>query len=258
MPSKAKVRDFRHKISDQIRKYGNQLYEEGIVGDRTPFESAAHECREGIIPQIKGVTIDYSKAWGYTLSNLILSIPEDINNKGVRPAGSYIEKLEVEAIIVGNVVRGDYAEDPFAHLEFNITVKGKNGTGDAMLACWHLDRHPDAPDDGESPVDIHPRYHFQHGGDRLKIKNFGDQLVIESPRFMHLPLDAILGLDFVLANFLGKDRKALCDIQAYQDCLVETQKTFWRPYILSLANRWDDYSTHGYNWDSLEICPQLV
>jgi hypothetical protein len=257
MPSKTEVKSFRKKISEQIRNYGNLLYENRIVGDKTPFESAAHECSNGQIPPIKGIKIDYAKSWGYTLSNLVLSIPKEINNKGVRPDGSYIDKLEVEALIVGNVVREDYAEDPFAHLEFNITVKGKNGTGDAMVACWHLDRHPDAQDDG-SPVDIHPRYHFQHGGNRLKIKNYGDHLVLESPRVMHLPLDAVLGLDFVLANFRGKDRKSLFGNQTYQDCLAEVQKTFWRPYIHSLANRWDSYPTGRYEWNSLEICPQLV
>ena len=259
--SKAQQRLYKKEVADRLRKFGNTLLNSGIIGDRKPFEDAALQCEKGPIPVVKGVNIDYSNCWGYTLSNLVFSLPKKKKaDRGVFPEGASVESISISSTIIGNYTRIDYAEDPFCHLDFNVIIKGKSKDGDSLLASWHLDRHLENKDDNE-PDGIHPIYHFQYGGKNLKLPgdNYGNQIVLETPRLMHLPLDAVLGVDFVLANFLGSKRKHLCtQVKAYADCITELQKMLWRPYVLSIAQTWDSYAADRLVWERRKICPQLL
>lgn len=144
------------------------------------------------------------------------------------------------------------------HLEFNLVVKGLTKNGEPLVASWHLDRHPD-----DSPTEsVHPVYHFQYGGRKLIIPNdnYGNHLVLDMPRIMHPPLDLILGIDFVLSNFLGKTRNAMCSERPYVNSIAELQNLIWRPYVYSIARHWPTYGNENerYEWDSHSIYPQLL
>ena len=74
----------------------------------------------------------------------------------------------------------------------------------SMRSAWHLDTHLHTATDSDS---IHPRFHFQVGGDRL---DYVDHLIRgvfmpETPRMPAAPLDGILAIDFVLAHYCGAD-----------------------------------------------------
>ena len=259
--SKAQKKAYKKEVADRLRKFGNVLRSDGIIGDRKPFEDAANQCEKGPIPEVKGVKIDLSNCWGYTLSNLTLSLPKKKKTDGgILPKGATAETVSISSTIIGNYTRGDYAEDPFSHLEFNVVIKGKSEDDSILMASWHLDRHLENKEN-KQPEDVHPIYHFQYGGKKLKLPddNYGSHIVLETPRLMHLPLDAVLGVDFVLTNFLGSRRKHLCTKEKpYVDCVKDLQKILWRPYLLSVAQTWSAYPATQYDWDSRKICPQLL
>ena len=257
--SKSSKKKYRGEVSDLIRKFGEALKTKKVLHDNKVFEDAAKQCLDGLCPVIAGISIDYSNSWGYELRNVILNVPQKDKAKGIFPADAVVNTITFSAKVVGNYLNGDYAEDPFAHVELNIIALGKSKNGDDMKACWHFDRHLQSKKDKIKPIDSHPIYHFQFAGKNLVLpnNNYGEHLVLDTPRIMHLPLEAMLGLDFVLSNFLGEQRNILSAYKPYADCLKEVQKHFWRPYVHSLAKKWDSYANGNYNWDVNEICPQI-
>lgn len=259
MASKAEKRSYRKQVSDLIRKFARALKETNVVHDVKAFEDAAKQCLDGLKPKIAGIEIDNNNSWGYELKNVVLKIPKKSKTKGIFPQGAIVETITFSAKIIGNYIEEAYAEDPFSHVELNIIAKGKRLDGSDMIACWHFDKHLKSKNGDKTPTDVHPIYHFQFAGKKLKLPNddYGEHLVLDTPRIMHLPLDAILGFDFVLSNFLGGRRNMLKTNRSYVNCLKEVQKQFWRPYIHSIANKWDSYSTNNYKWDVSEICPQI-
>lgn len=62
---------------------------------------------------------------------------------------------------------------------------------------------------------IHPHFHLTWGGDTMKGLGLGDVLLLPTPRISYPPLDIILGIDFVLSNFVKADiyKKIQCDSQ---------------------------------------------
>lgn len=257
--NKRDKKKFKRKVADQLRKFGDALFNNQAITNKKPFEDAALQCQNGPMPDVKGVRINTSTSWGYEISNVVFSIPKDKKAKGVYPKKASCESVSVSAVVIGNYIRSDYAEDPYAHLELNVIANGKNGDGIPMLNSWHLDRHL-TDHQNKQPKEAHPIYHFQYGGKKLRLpdNNYGTHLVLETPRLMHLPLDAILGVDFVLSNFFGELRTRLCDIKSYHDCIKESQKSIWRPYIHSIAKFWTGYGDANYNWDEKKICPQIL
>jgi hypothetical protein len=112
------------------------------------------------------------------------------------------------------------------------------------------------------PSEIHPRYHFQFGGEEIldRIDNlnidFGSSLFMEPPRFPHPPLDIILGIDFVLSNFYGRKWKELNQDTTYRNIVKEAQDRFWKPYAMAIASKWSN--TINSDWQSRDIWPQLI
>jgi|GEM_PF-3441819 len=255
--NKAAKKKYKQSNADSIRRLGKLLYDSGVIGDKKKFEDAYNQCLNGPIPEIAGVNIDYSKCWGYSLSNVIVSIPIDLKGNTVLPDGAKVSSISVSSTVIGNYVREDYCSDPFSHLEFNIILKGEDINGAEMVASWHLDRHLVSKKD---PIHAHPIYHFQYGGKNLKLpnSNYGSHLVVDSPRIMHLPLDTVLGFDFILTNFLGDKSSDLRRNRPYVALVQTFQKAIWRPYIHSIARHWDPYEPEKFEWDNVAICPQIV
>jgi hypothetical protein len=98
----------------------------------------------------------------------------------------------------------------------------------------------------------HPRYHFQIGGQKVWDRpshEFGSQLILETPRIAHPPLDAILAIDFILANYYSETWSNLLDKDGRYADLVETaQEIFWRPYLFAAASKWNPFSVATPKW----------
>lgn len=257
--NKSGKKKFKREMANQLRKFGDALFDNKAITNKKPFEDAANQCQNGPMPVVKGVKINTSTSWGYEISNIVFNIPKGKKARGVYPKEASCESVSVSAIVIGNYLRNDYAEDPYSHLELNVVSKGKKKDGTVMLNSWHLDRHL-TDYKNKQPKEAHPIYHFQYGGQKLRLpdSNYGTHLVLDTPRLMHLPLDAVLGVDFVLSNFLGDLRNRLCDAKPYHDCVKESQKSIWRPYIHSIAKIWAGYGEANYDWDVKAICPQIL
>ncbi len=144
-------------------------------------------------------------------------------------------------------------KDPFSLYELNIVIFGPSKLSDNRLVnAIHLDRH-----DGTQSNTAHPYYHFQFGGNKLKssIQNYGQVLILDSPRIMYHPMDLILTMDFIVSNFLPETWKKLKREPVYISTLKEMQKLFLEPYFRSLVNFFDNTPNQ---WNHNELCPYLV
>lgn len=109
---------------------------------------------------------------------------------------------------------------------------------------WHLDKHIRNEDDsdGHGKGFIHPEYHFNMGGFVLTKSddfNFGNVLLLDTPRISHPPLDIILSIDFVLKNFYGVRVKNLTESNQYKGIVSKSKRRLWRPYFICIAHTWE-------------------
>src|SRR5690606_4349475 len=89
---------------------------------------------------------------------------------------------------------------------------------------------------------IHPEYHFNMGGFVLTKSvdfNFGNVLLLNTPRISHPPLDIILSIDFVLKNFYGIRVKNLTESNQYKSIVTKSKQRLWRPYFICIAHSWE-------------------
>ncbi|PRX57368.1 hypothetical protein [Flagellimonas meridianipacifica] len=249
---------FKSDLSRDLKLFGKALFDAGLIHDKKVFETAANQCINGPLPDIKGVNIDYANSWGYEIPNLQIIFTQSNPTLEIFPKEVSINSINIASKVIGNFTREDYAEDPLSHLEFNLTVQGIDKSGDTYISSWHLDRQPDKSDS----ISAHPAYHFQYGGKRLSLPNnaYGRHLVLDSPRLVHPPLDIILGVDFVLSNFFGEQRQNLCAIRPYTTSVSNIQRLIWRPYTHSVARNWPGYPDDDsrFEWECVSIYPQIL
>lgn len=256
--NKARKKTIRLNVAKKLRLFGTALYDNKIINDKKKFDTAAKKSIKSL-PVIKGVQLNYANHWGYEISDLPLNFTENEIKDKIVNTDARISSIVLSSKVIGKFLDNDLAEDPLAYLEFNLVVKGKDKNGKDLVNSWHLDRHPD----NSHSESAHPTYHFQYGGKKLMLPNNenGNHLVIDTPRIMHPPLDIILGVDFVLSNFLGKKRAFLCEkVRPYLLSVESLQKMVWRPYIYSVARHWSSYPNNNanYKWKCEEIAPQLL
>ncbi|MFK5970646.1 MAG: hypothetical protein QM487_11075 [Candidatus Marithrix sp.] len=153
-------------------------------------------------------------------------------------------------------------EDPFNELEFNIYAYGmnkNNRNGSELVYSIHFDKHICKKGDNPSK-EVHPMYHFQFGGRKLKEKNIdiGQALFFDAPRIMHHPMEFILGLDFVLSNFFPDVWEKLRENPEYVNILKKYQEYFVLPYYKSIVDYFDSTVLKPAPWNAQKIYPQLV
>jgi hypothetical protein len=206
----------------------------------------------------KGQLIATPLSWGYDVKGFVVEL--DLSSSIQYP------KVVKSALVEFSIsVNGEYFDqeveirDPFKHLEFNIVVEGKSRKAKDHILSYHLDRHIE----GQNPSnEVHPAYHFQMGGRKLNRyraigKNFGNQLIIDSPRFMHYPMDFVIGLDFVISNFAPDLWRQLKKDNRYIRILKKSQERTLKPFIGSIAHHFG-FHTKNNNWMSKSICPQMI
>lgn len=127
----------------------------------------------------------------------------------------------------------DDTEIPVSQYNFRITVEGKNQKG-LFKSSWHLDY-----DNNNVQDFIHPHFHITWGGNKMKDLNLGEVLLLPTPRFSYPPMDIVLGVDFILSNFVKVDiYKQIQSNSQYKAAVKKAQEKYWKPYILSLAHHW--------------------
>ncbi|WP_404939286.1 hypothetical protein [Pseudomonas atacamensis] len=192
----------------------------GVIVNPDVLKSSANT----ITRQTKGST------WAYKISGLLLRVDVPQSTQPVNCPGP----LTIE---VGLSLGGDFEseEDQLTDLILDILIRSSCGT---HLCAWHFDRHIEG---GNAPLEAHPLYHFQHGGNAMLpfAGLLGNSLLLPAPRLAFPPMDAVLAIDFVLSNFSGECWSFMRKQPTYLRLIRESQKLLWKPYLQRLANWWD-------------------
>ncbi len=168
---------------------------------------------------------------------------------------SHIRPIEIECLdirfslnIEGMFLPEDALENPLSNLKFDIVIQGLS-TLETYIATWHLDKHVCKEEDGKSKF-IHPEYHFSFGGSKMweQSLNYGNILIHPSPRLPHPPMDAVLGVDFILQNFIDKkDIQKLINTPEYKRIVRNSQRRLWMPLMLAAAKHWCSHVDCAYS-----------
>jgi hypothetical protein len=132
--------------------------------------------------------------------------------------------------------------NPFLNLKFDVELECTDPEQNPYQSAWHLDKHISQPDDGK-PKYHHPEYHMAFGGDCMAGGyDFGSLFLLPSPRICHPPMEAILGVDFILRNFYEIElNESLFTNTSYIDLVKKAQYRFWRPFSISFASKWQTF-----------------
>lgn len=249
-----KAQEIRNDLSDELLTLA-EILEANLPGfDGGSLKNAANECRD---------PTEYDKpSWGYSVDLLQFFEYEPSSNLRPEIARAGDLYLEVDLRIAGrcnSLVAG--TEDPLHELELNLLIWGENEEKD-LLSAWHLDRH--ISKEGDEMCTDHPLYHFQFGGKKMReqIQEYGELLVPEAPRIAFPPMDAVLAVNFVLANFFGDQWKSLVDLEEgddeYRKLVADAQNRLWRPYAQALSTAWTPGPFSSHDWPPGSIWPQLI
>jgi hypothetical protein len=196
---------------------------------------------------------------GYWILEETVIVFRDLDlGKNICPNGYEIFEKSASLKIISHMsgirhVLDDGSQDPIRPVSRgNIHVPGfslqlvitiGDSDGHIAKASWHFDRHPDKKSDGKpdkNPDFNHPLYHLHFGGKEINQGQieYGEVLLLESPRILHPPMDIVLAVDFVLGNFYSRSSgkvNELRDNPLYQKLVKNAQNRFWKPYFLGLA-----------------------
>lgn len=185
--------------------------------------------------------------WAYSITSLEFYIdklphviPVDIKNLGAR--------LSVD--VEGYYYADDIVTNPLRAInQFDIEIFGVNDKGAPLISSWHLDKHEIDVHDGDGKL-FHPEYHITYGGHIMENSgyDFGASIILRSPRLLHPPMDAILGVDFILRNYVYKEwTEELFSESEYQLAILNSKRRLWKSYYLALASYWHNFGE--YNLD---------
>jgi hypothetical protein len=243
---KRAANQFREQISKELRDAATILEKARVCRDVGPLLAAANKClRSG------------GDNWSYSVANLLF-FGTDL--KAYPPSLAEIScRLTVNA--AGLCILADGECDPMTRLEIDIVLEASSpSTQHKHLQSWHFDRHVGGTIDS---IVAHPRYHLSFGGRRLEehaavsnIPFFDFLLLLDSPRLVHLPLDGVLAVDFVLSNFAARSWNRLRGQRDYVALIQAAQQRIWKPFASALIAHWP-VGPKDLPWQSNDVCPQL-
>lgn len=234
----------RSKISQELIFLAKELKKHQLCGDVRPIDEALGELNS------------YSNSpnnWGYNLQKLTFNnietprgtMPNNLSSiKVILNVEIHEKKIEETAII--NPVVVESGRGIKKSYNFSIEISGYSGKK-RVLANWHLDF-----DNHDQHDYIHPNFHLTFGGNAMKSIDddendvFGKVLIPPTPRIPHPPMDAILGIDFILRHFVKKNiARNITETREYKKMIIESQFRLWRPYMLACAHHWCKFNCSG-------------
>lgn len=236
--------DNKELIANDLEKMANLLNYSGLCSDTQPLYDAQGRC----------ISNSTSDIWHYSFEGLKLPIDSMAHTK---PVGAAPFDVLLSIDIKGLYANTHNLVNPiFAINKFNIEILGLSCDSEDVYAAWHLDQ--DAAGDQKF---IHPEYHLTFGGHRMwdNVSNYGQVIVIPSPRIAHPPMDAILGIDFILKNFATRDsHKVITDLNEYKQIVQNSIYRLWRPYFSFIGSFWVNPENISYsNFSIFSIMPNL-
>lgn len=204
----------------QIQQLADFLKKKKICKDTSPIEDAIKEIKSGwfIVQKLELNFMDEKKKDTNLPRNTSpqLVIWDIILDVSIPLINTSTESLDFEGYC------------------FRFKIEGYDEDGDYYADSWHLDF-----DNSDSSEYVHPWFHLTHGGDAIKELDHGELLSIIAPRIAYPPMDFVLGIDFLLSNFIKKDE--YLQIQSgglYRNTVAAAQEWLLKPYIMSIAHNW--------------------
>lgn len=187
---------------------------------------------------------EYQDNIGYSISLASPLIFKNVDiDRHCLPSG--IEKLpdtEVEVSLTtlhAEMLKDSDDHDLIKNQGVNIVVNAcyllNDELGEATCS-WHIDKH-----NGTTTQYCHPVYHISFGGSHMENQptNFGNLLLLNSPRVIHPPLDIILSCDFVIRNFYTKNNnKRILESRSYQSIIKFAKERYWKPFARAFVSEW--------------------
>lgn len=253
------IMHFRRERAQELRRYAEKL--DNYIGHGIStklFDGVKQLESSDYIPAYrndKGSLIrNDSNFWGYSIDDIRLEIIADrhLKPKEITNAEAYLS-----ITLVSDIRNWNCLKDPFCELSFNVTIKGLNPKSEHRIHYFgfHLDRHHES----QISEEVHPTYHLQYITNPTKNKdfNYGSTLNLDSPRFLHYPMDLILGLSYLIANFQPSNYSKLVDDRDVIKLIKQYQDSIWKPYSFSISSHWrNDGSVIDFSKKA--ICPYLL
>lgn len=232
-------------IGDDLCKFAQLLLDYGICGDVGTIDNAGKYCRSKATEN----EWSYNGSVNFSLDNFGKSYPHDHKDLS----------LQFTITIKAEKIASSQFCDPLQSLNFDIVITGLSDEKGEIIGCWHLDKH-----DKNSGVDdhySHPKYHFTYGGHYLPQQgDYGSIIILDTPRLAYPPMDAVLGIDFIIQNYIDikKTKKLLSDSE-YRLIVDKSQKRLWKPYFQSICSKWDyEQITFDQNYNHNKLFPFLL
>jgi hypothetical protein len=242
-------KEYDAKIAGEgLSKLASLLTDHQICEDVAALDAAGQNCSK----------INDPYSWGYKFDFLDFKI--DVEGKCM-PKSLVEINLRFSIDIKGLIHAQSDIKNPLSRLKFNLELRGlaynlDNDQEVEVFAAWHLDRHIREGGDGENKFS-HPEYHLTFGGDKMReAKNrlddyfdYGSSLIMPSPRIAYPPMDAVLGIDFIIQNYIHKSRrKPILEDPQYKTIVRRSQIALWKPYYTSIAAAWHKFD--GLKFDT--------
>lgn len=161
-------------------------------------------------------------------------------------------KMFVSISMEGSGRAWDEETDCIKSLRFKVEVRETNQKDNED--CFQTGFHIDRIDEKDNPSEMHPLYHVHFLNDS-KIEGV-KVLTLDVPRLMHHPVDILLGVLLVYANYNQTGYKKLLADAHFMSLCRDSARHILGPYYRSLSLvPWIEGSISEY--DKL-LCPYLI
>jgi hypothetical protein len=252
---------YRKRRAEELRALAEVLVSADLLSDASPLYAAA-SMAAGPLKQTGDDSPDPGRVyWGYAIEDLSLTL--DGQWKGI-PRNSAFEAslltIIVQEYVPDTVHQLDVGYNNLRRADVDFWMRGihePNADDICDIQCaWHLDTHLYS----EPSSSVHPKHHFQFGGNR--VDGVADQVrgiwMPDTPRVMTLPLDGVLAIDFVLAHYAGKAWMRLHEDSEYLDLRHMAARRYWCPVAESIVDFFGAAKQQAQNHSALKILPNLA
>ena len=194
--------------------------------------------------------------WGYSCEGIQFRIDEKIS--GTIPSDIEEIFLSLSVRISGQINDLNHLKDPLQTYQLDLDITGNRIEKDSIIAhysAWHLDKH--IPEIGDSATKrIHPCYHLQFGGKNMEAIDYGEAIILSSPRIPYPPMDVVLGVHFILSDFFHYNQMIpIIEDSEYRQIVRNSQRRLWKPYYQASSTHWN--SEDECQWNPIDILPML-
>lgn len=252
MKIKDETMHFRNERARELQMVAEVLERHIDSGISAPLRKPISLLKDdSFVLPLKNGTVDQG-TWGYEIDDFLLRPPIP---RHIKPS---VTELSI-SLSIKMIARCDAWQnlgDPLQELSFKVVLRGLRDKN--YYTGFHIDRHdgglPNA--DGE----IHPVYHLQHLVNPCHEDTFeyGTVLSLDTPRIMHYPMEFILGLGYLTANYYPIAYETLLDDGLFYKLFKDYQEKIWKPYSHTLSYYWRPLDELSITWKPELVCPYLL